>query len=401
MSRRTARVCIPFLALASVLVCASAPADETKTLEDFPRSDRLWLCHVKGALAATKQVPIVMGGSGRLRMLVPNDASLEKGQVFAVFQPDRLELEREALALEKFMLRSRIEETRLELENRLLIMESQKAEAEAELQELKAAFSLPEVKTNPAFRKKIGESIVTAEEKIKRFGMRMEVLVESIKEEAEVSKLKLDFRRREYEFGNMKRDAEKHTLFKGSFTMTDEIEKEHGEKPVPYEFWVDGGALIGHVTDDSSYEVTLTEYPPILNRSPLDQLVMEIQGSASDSPLSAHFLEARNESQLGIGARAEKILIFQIHGDDRKRAQALAGSTSFGQIFQQLPGDCYIVPKTDLMRLLDGKEKPAKGGWATIVRAVWPEAQLVAEGYRDLAFKSGGVSDKSGGDGGP
>lgn len=401
MNRRTARVCIPSLALASVLACASAPAAGTMTPEDFPRSGRLWLCHVKGALAATKQVPVVMGGSGRLRMLIPNDASLEKGQVFAVQQPDRVELEREALALEKFMLRSKIEETRLELENKLLIMESQKTEAEAELQELNGAFSLPEVRENPEFRKKIAESIATAEEKIKRYGMRMEILAESIEEEAEVSKLKLEFRRRELEFENMKRNAEQHALFHGSFAMTDEMQREHGEKTAPYEFWVDGGALIGHVTDDSSYEVTLTEYPPILNRTPLDQLVLEIHGNASDPPLTARFLEARNESQLGIGARGEKVLIFQIRGDDRKRAQSLAGTTSFGQIFQQLPGDCHIVPKTDLMRLLDGKEKPPEGGWVSIARVVWPEAQLVAVGHRDLAFKTGGVSDKPGGDGGP
>ena len=395
MVHRPLPACIISLVVASVPVQISCGASAGMPLEDFPSVNRIWLCHVKGNLAATKQTPVMANGSGWFRILTPEGASLKKDEVFAVFRPERLELERKSLTLEKSALQSAIEEARLEQQDRHLVLESQKNEAEAELQELNAALTLPKLGKNPEFKKKIDDSITAMRHKIERYEKRIALLQESIENDAEVNQLKLDFQRQQQNFEVMERTAEQRAPFAGSFALTAGLREENKGKTLPFEFWVNSAELIGHVTDDSSYDVTLIDYPSIINRSPLENLQMEVHVDSSSPPLVADFLESRNEGRTGVGARAEKVLIFRIQNSSRDRAQVLAGTTSFGQIFQQLPGDCHIVPKAKLMDALESLPQSSKGGLEAIVRSVWPEAELVAVGHRELAIKTAGSTNKS------
>lgn len=390
---------LPAWILPLVLVCAPArPTQakfENKPLEDFPHADRIWLCHVKGSLAATQEVPITATGSGRLRMLVQDGESLEKNEVFAVFRPEHLEIERKSLALERAKLQSALVEGRLEQHDKQLALAGQKSEAEAELQELNAALTLPNIGRNRDFKRKIEDSITAVQQKISRLEKRISLLEQEIADDTATTKLKLEFQRLEQNFEVMERTAEQRAPFAGSFAFTAKLGQENKGKPTPFELWTNSAELIGHITDDSSYNFTLIDYPPVLNRAPLDKLLLEIQADPSDPPIMASFLETRNEGRMGIGGSQEKVLIFRIQDSCRNNAQPLAGTTNFGQIFQQLPDACHIVTKSHLITALENRQKPTKGGWEAMARAVWPEATLVAIGNRELAFKRHGTPAKS------
>ena len=374
----------------SLISCLMAPGGLAKAeptpLQDFPSASQLWLCHVKGALTAAKREAVLSEGAGTLRILKDHHAAVEKGEVFAIFKPQEIQLERESLQLEKTLFSSKIKEARLDQQEVFLALQSKKAEAQAELLELEAIANEEEVLRDAKLKQRLEEAATATREKIARLEARLALQQASIAEETQIQKLKLDQRRREQDFENSERSAERRAPFAGFFTLSDDLAAEHGQKKAPFEFWVGSTELIGDVTDSSSYEIVLAQYPPILNQVPLEQLILQFQAGSGEDPIQAGFLESRSLAQSGIGGREQRILVFRIGEADRKRAAALAGSTPFGQVFLELPEGCHLVPKVDLMGLLGGKEKQA-GGWSAFARSIWPDVELIAAGHLHLALR--------------
>lgn len=374
------------LVLSTIFFLAPEIQANPTSLEDFPSASQIWLCYVKGSLAPTKEKVIISEGSGTIRILKENNSVVEKGQNFAIFRPELLELEHESLILERTLLSTGIKKARLEQEESLMQLEGQKAEIQTELQELEAAMGEEEVLRDPKLKQLLHESIAIIREQIKRLDTHLEIQKAKVSDGLETQKLNLEHERREQEFKATKNRVENRAPFSGYFTLSEDLAAEHGEKKAPYEFWIESAETIGRITDKSSYEVVLLQFPTIVNQVPLEQLVLELQTTAAEPPLTAIFLESKSLSLSGAGGLGERALIFQVRPADRKRAEEIAGSTPLGQIFLELPSGCHLVPKADLIRLLDGKEKQS-GGWAEFARSIWPDAELVATGHLHLALR--------------
>ena len=372
--------------LATIFFLAPGIRANPTPLEDFPSASQIWLCYVKGSLAPTKEEAIISEGAGTIRILKENNSFVEKGQNFAVFRPELLELEYESLILERTLLTTGTKEARLEQEESLMQLEGQKTEIHTQLQELEAAIGEEEVRRDPKLRQRLQEAIAIIREQIERLDAHLEIQKAKASDGLEIQKLNLEHERREQDFKATKNRAESSAPFSGYFTLSEDLAAEHGEKKAPYEFWIESAETIGRITDKSSYEVELLQFPTILNQVPLEQLVLELQTTAAEPPLTALFLESRSLSLSGAGGRGERALIFQVRPAERKRAEEIAGSTPLGQVFLELPPGCHLVPKADLMRLLDGKEKQS-GGWAGFARSIWPDAELVATGHLHLALR--------------
>lgn len=386
MRNRQSHVFGSFFLSAIFLLAPQVRAAEPTSFEDFPVASRIWLCYAKGSLAPTKEEALISEGAGTIRILKDNNAPVEKGECFAIFRPEQLELEHESLLLEEALLATSIKKAMLGEGESLRQLQAQKAEIQTELQELEAASGEEEVRLDPALRQRLQEAIAIIHEQVKTLDALLEIEKSKATDGLEIQKLNLEQKRREQEFTATKNKAENRAPFSGFFSLSEELATEHGEKETPYEFWIESAEMIGHVTDNSSYEVTLMEYPPILNQVPLEQLVFEMQAADAESPLTAMFHEPRIISLSGIGGRGERALVFRVRPAERKRAELLAGSTPLGQVFLELPAGCHIVPKADLIRILDGKETQS-GGWAAYARAVWPDAELVVTGHLHLALR--------------
>jgi|AntRauTorckE6833_2_1112554.scaffolds.fasta_scaffold05612_2 hypothetical protein len=373
--------------LTSGLLLLAPPAQaEAPRLQEFPSASQLWLCYVKGQLGAAKQKAILSDGAGTLRILREHGGAVEKDEVFAISRPEKLELQRESLLLEKILLASKIKETRLDEEEAFLALEVKKAEAQAELFELEAVADEEEVRQDTKLKERLEEAIKTTREKIVRLDARLALQQKNTVEETQIQKLNLEYRQSDQEFESARLSAERRSPFVGFFTFSEELAAEHGDKEAPFEIWVENTELIGHVIDNSSYEVILADFPPILNQMPLEKLVLQFDVASEEEPISARFLETRSLSISGIGGRGKQILVFRISKADRKRVAPLTGSTPLGQVYLELPEGCHLVPKADLMKLVDEGEHPA-GGWSVIASSIWPDVELFAVGHLDLALR--------------
>ncbi len=369
------------------LICAVWAKDAGPTqLQDFPEATKLWLSHVQGGLGPTKQEAFISEGSGTLRILKNHGETVKKSEVYAIFRPENLELEQRSVASERTLLSSKIEEARTAREEKLIASETQVAEIKAVLQDLKAASQVQQVKSDPILREQLQSSISDKKEQLARLETRLKTQSDPKIIDSEVEQLKIAHERIELEFVNATKNAEKRALFDGAFLLSTEMVAEHGSKKAPYDIWVEPTQLVGRTIDDSSYEISIAQYPAILNQSRLESLAMEIPIRANEPPITAKYLETKNVPKTGRGGNEERVLIFQINPADRERAAPLAGTTSLGQIYQTLPPGCHLVPKTKIAELIGNKEKQT-GGWSTYVDAIWPDCELVASGHLHLAIR--------------
>ncbi len=83
--------------------------------------------------------------------------------------------------------------------------------------------------------------------------------------------------------------------------------------------------------------------------------------------------------------KEERQYIFSIPLKSNESLKRLAGTKMQGELLYKLPESCYIVPKFDLSLYSLGKTESLD--WQTIVKELWPSAQVLAEGRKHLAIK--------------
>ncbi len=87
--------------------------------------------------------------------------------------------------------------------------------------------------------------------------------------------------------------------------------------------------------------------------------------------------------------REERRYIFSVPLKNNESLKRLAGTQMNGQLIYKLPDECYIVPKTELSMYALGKTSTVE--WAAMVKALWPAAEVVAEGQGLVAISYHGA----------
>ncbi|MFK7910520.1 MAG: hypothetical protein AB8F34_07945 [Akkermansiaceae bacterium] len=85
--------------------------------------------------------------------------------------------------------------------------------------------------------------------------------------------------------------------------------------------------------------------------------------------------------------REERKYIFSIPQEANKSLKRLVGTQLNGDLVYRLPTKCYIVPKYDLSLYALGKTDSTE--WNTMVRQLWSDVTVVAEGRKYLALSRG------------
>lgn len=83
--------------------------------------------------------------------------------------------------------------------------------------------------------------------------------------------------------------------------------------------------------------------------------------------------------------KEERKYIFSIPLKNNESLKRLAGTQMQGELIYKLPETCYIIPKYDLSLYALGKTESLD--WNTMVKQLWPSAEILAEGRKHLAIK--------------
>jgi len=83
--------------------------------------------------------------------------------------------------------------------------------------------------------------------------------------------------------------------------------------------------------------------------------------------------------------REQRKYIFSVPLEKNTKLKRLTGTQMNSTLIYRLPEQCYIVPKYDVSLYALGKTDSLV--WPDVVKALWPNAQLLGVGHKDLAIK--------------
>ena len=116
---------------------------------------------------------------------------------------------------------------------------------------------------------------------------------------------------------------------------------------------------------------------------PSQSIVVRTAAGAGDPITAGNGMQTYEK----INGREEAVLGFTFAEKDSNWARRLSGSNVRFEIFYKPEKAFHAVPKMDLARR-HPKLFESGADWASVVRALWPEARLIAVGSRELAVCS-------------
>ncbi|MFH1497116.1 MAG: hypothetical protein ABII82_04750 [Verrucomicrobiota bacterium] len=367
--------------LLPLTLCLAGPL-AALDLAEYPESDHLVLAALPADVQPVRSVRVKSPTDGLLTLNLPAPGTrLPEGAVWGEFDPERLQLEGEAVALARDLFKEK-EHPLLDLE--LARNAGELAERRAELE--RQAGMLDRIAADPALAELYADEtlgsagvdeVATVAARLRRqLGLVDEVLrfVGTAREnELEGRALELKLRAQELDFERRLREFRLAMPFAGELTLIPPPPPHGRPLRVPL------GADLALLRDFSAVEA----------RVPLRRAEWRLLDPAALVLRQARFgragLQAAYHRQIlqETGGREELVCIFRFPDDQRAAARPLAGGQVVMELVLRLEQSTRIVPKIDL--LLAAPDAIRNQGWDAGVASLATGARILAMGETHVA----------------
>jgi hypothetical protein len=353
-------------------------------LSPYPRSREIVLGTVHAEVRPAHSQKIKATQSGLLQLHLPaSGATLSQGTLWAEFDPARLALEREALALARQLI------TEKEVPGLRLEQSRTRAELSDKLDELdRQAAMLGKILHDPA----LAELYLTEETRAQDID-KVRYLVTQIdqqrrltravlayagtprQEELEVRVLELKLRQQELELARREQESRLVMPFDGEITFIPPAPTS--DRPLR----VEAGMDLAWLQDFSRLHVRLVLRQTDWRLVDPARLTLRLGTGTLGRPLSAGFVRRLTEEVFG---REELAYYFVVDPERTTEARPLVGGQVGAQVIAALPETAHLVPKLDLVLA-----EPATfrlEGWTGGLAKLLPGARVLLVGETHLAI---------------
>jgi hypothetical protein len=365
--------------LAVVPVCAL-------DLAAFREADELVLGTVLAEAQPARFQKVRSPLNGKLLLRLPETGrQLAEDAVWGEFEPERVQLEREAVALARLLLKEkdtpgfRLEQSRAreQLVNALEELRRQSAL----LEKIGADSEL--AKLYLADEGRAGGDVASIAEMRRRLDRQAAVLADVLgyvgtarQEELELRALELKLRQQEIEQAQREDESRLKMPFAGELTL-------YPPRPTAGQpLRVQAGADLALIQDFSRVNVRVPLKRPEWRLLDTARLRVRFRGGVR-APLQAGFLRSLTEEVFG---RDELVYYFQFTPEQTAAARPLVGGQVSAQLVLALEVRARLVPKLELV-LVDPAGFRADG-WAAGVAKLFPGARVLAIGETEVAVVS-------------
>ncbi len=364
-----------------------AAADAVDPL-DYPATERIHLGSVPVRVQPARFFKVKAPMTGRLHVTAGERRErLEEGTVWAEFEPDRLELEREALRIAAALLEEKEKpgflleqsEARVQLENRLNDLERQRDMLDKILREPELA---------ELYLQEENQDAGGADESVRLMRERLDGQIESMRialgfvgserqAELELRALELKLRQQELEFERRERESRLKMSFPGEVQWLVGLPEGHRENGLP----VEAGQEIATIMDYGRLRARMVMRRVDWRVLPAESLVLQFRASGISRPLEASYVTRTTEE---VSGREELVYDFQFHAKDADFARPLLGGTVMAEFFGGLDREARLVPKMDLV--LAAPEVFQKHGWVEAIPKAVPGWRAHTIGQSEIAL---------------
>ncbi|MCW5548240.1 MAG: hypothetical protein KIT44_04680 [Opitutaceae bacterium] len=372
---KTLRCLLPCLAFATVLRAFDLTA--------YPVATEIALGTVQAEVKPAHSRKLKAGQSGRLHLhpAAFNRAPQPQGTLWAEYEPDRLNLEREAFDIARQLLRSRETPTlRYEQARARADLADQLAETEHQAAMLQRIRTEPEL-AELYLREPGGEDPATLDEAVEQLNRQaglarglLDFVGSARQEWLETRALELKLRQQEIELQRREQESRLVLPFDGELTL---LAAPPGDHP---ELRVESGMDLALVQDFSRLHVRITLRQPEWRLVPPERLSLRLATGGFGRDLRAAHLHRVTEEVFG---REELACYFLIDREDSGRARALVGGRLQATLVAALPGPARLVPKLDLVLAHPAAFREL--GWSAGLEQLVAGARLLHVGETHLA----------------
>ncbi len=362
----------------SLVISPAAPLDPAR----YPQSSELVLATLPADVQPIRSVRVKSPTDGLLTLRLPAPgARLAEGAIWGEFDPERLKLEGEAVALARAFFE---EKDRAKLDLDLARTAGELAERRAEL--LRQTDMLARIASDPALADLYASETTGAAsgEEVAALATRLRaqlVLIDEVlryagtprENELERRALELKLRAQELDFSRRLQEFRLVMPFDGELALVPPPPPDGKPLRIPL------GADLALLRDFSVIQASVAIRRPEWRVLDFSRLLLR-HTAAFRRPLEAHYERSVLREQNG---REELFHLFRFPEAQRDAARPLAGGQVAMQLVLRLDEPARIVPKIDL--ILAAPAAFRDHGWEAGVAAALPGARLLALGETHLA----------------
>jgi len=350
------------------------------SISSYPLKTTLWLSISKSHVAPAQTLPLTSNFEGYLQINLPNQSYLKKDQIWAIRDPKRLELSESSIALEESKLHQTIKTTQLDHLDSISAQEDKLAHLIIEQKKITVALNTPELINHQKIKAALKTSLKKMGEQISRDQQRLTDLQNETTLQNEISRLKLDFQKKQNTHQQLKQSSELKAPFDGTLNL--QIPPPTPETKYPTTTWVNAGEAIGTLSNTDRFEISIQAPSPTLSQVSQHTLFLKINEHRPDLTIQANYLRSKSTDQ---PLTQTPTLIFQVIAKDTLKAQEQSNTQPLAHIYTKLPKNCHIIPKSALLTHLNQQEN--QSSWQNVIQDLWPRSQLIAIGKTSLAVQ--------------
>lgn len=370
-----------FLLIALLCIASSKLQAQTPDLASFPTSHRLWMAIDEGEISAAKQETFTLQSESPVLFLKAHNSALKKEEHWATADEKNLEFERRTLALAEKESTNKLntandkrDEVIEKTEESILALLAKRLEFED---------SLDNEHLSKSIRKRIGTRIskINAQIKSLKEDISQSALDEQILLETDKLQLTIEKQRRNFML------LEKNSLLKAPFDGVLKLNIENPEKVLlnEEELWLKPNKVFATITDESHYEVTLSNRNPVFQIAAVSSMSLSVGTGFDQDFLTASFLETRRES--ASPGKIQDFHVFKVAEKSLAKARSSAGEKLPVHIYINFSKPQIIIAKSQIALL--APDILENRGWVGLVQHLYPKVQISAVGPEGIAVYHG------------
>lgn len=348
-----------------------AVATAVEPLESYPEVSRIWMGLEEGAIrpAAYQQVRSLM--DGYLSLKAQDGKLLKKNELWAVIDPEQIELERESLYLEEQKQKQKMEKVDADLLEFQLSLALEMHEADGKRQTLVDASQDPSIPAD--LRKRADEAISKMDERINL--LRKKADPEALQRNVELEEIegRLNIARKRKQLLALEKRSHLRAEFDGELRLSDSLKKAVADRTDNDALlWVSGSEHLATIVDDSKFEIVVKASTPVLSQISRDDLLVFLQEPKTGALIAGDY--ARTD-ETDTGSEIVQNYIFTISENSVTDARHSSGQRGLVHVYRKFDSPVRLLHKKDLA--FAASDVLSANGWDGLVRSQWPDSRVI------------------------
>ena len=359
-------------------------AEDDLDLTVYHKTERLFLAALPIVLRPADSQVISNSEPGDFQLLVESGAELKKDELWAVFDPEGLELERALLEADRRSLPEEIAKALIAQQEEIAQFEEAIKLIQVDYDRLEYSLQEPEVQEDQVLKDRVVLALNGLGKQLNRARQRLALAEKGGIADANIERMKLNMERKEATLEEFVKKAEKRAPFEGVIQFLDPLNEGEGS-PVPRMVFVPDIEALAVLKNENRFEIELEPLILDFNGVTRSRLFISVDSEKGEGAIRADFAQVITNQKDPSRVDGWLFKVLDEDADDVK--DRTMGNRALASVFLDLTQPAIVIPKGDLLKHLPESEEAYRGDWNRLITRILPEYEFVAEGRGAVAVR--------------